>query len=203
MYNIKFMNTYNSVTSLREVETLNKPQDNYLQKVSCNTYLENNKILIHNYDNLKTECVLNNNLLFCYASINDYKILFNVLKLQDVSFIKNITTFNKTHLSALYKIDTSEILGGVIYYTRSDFPIEFKVINTCDCFNSYCKNNGIWRNKEARVNLISTFKESMATDLLADDPAEKISSINGNEFTYIYFYDLIIIIDHKKVITAI
>jgi len=199
MYNIKFMNTYNSVIYLRTIIKPDKTEDYYLEKTSCNTYLENNKVLINNYDNLKTEFVFNNNLLFCYASINKYKILFNVLKVDDKSVVRNTLVFNKIQLSELQKIDQAGILGMYIYYTNSASAIEFKVINTCDCFNSYCTNNGIWPNKDSRVNLLTTFKQSLTTTVIDKTPSEKTSKINGHEFTFVCFYNLMIIIDYNKV----
>jgi hypothetical protein len=200
MYDVKFMNTYNSVISLRSIIKLAKPEDYYLEKESSNTYLENNKVPIHNYDNFKTEFILNNNLVFCYASINNYKILFNVLQIDDIPFVRNPITFDKSQLSSLQTISKTEILGEYTYYNRSAFPMEFIIINTCDCFNNYCKNNNWGSNKGARVKLIATFKESLTTSVLDDDPSEKSSKVNGYEFTFIHFYNLIIIIDYNKII---
>jgi len=199
MYNIKFLNTYNSIISLRPIINPERNEDYYLQKLACDTYLENNKILIQNYGKLKTEFVINNDLIFLYASINNYKILFNLLKLEDVVFVKKVTTFDQDQLNILYNIESSEILGVFKYYTKSSFPVEFKIVNTFDCFNAYYKSNNLWPNKEAAAKLIKSFKESMTTKLLDDDPSEKVSTTEGNEFSFIYFYDLIIIIDYNKV----
>ena len=181
--------------NLRSIIKLDTTEDYYLEKASGNIYLKNNKNLIHNYHNFKTEFVLNNKNIFCYASINNYKVLFNILKADDISF-------EKDQLSALYKIDQTEALGRYIYYNKAAFPIEYKIINTCDCFNNYYKVNSLWPNKQAGVKLIATFNESIISTILDDDPSEKISTIDGHEFTFIYFYDLIILMSYNKISAA-
>jgi hypothetical protein len=201
-YDLTFLNTYNAAVSFSPDGKNIRENNTCLEVQSALTYLKEKKNLVHRFnDNFQTELILSDNLIYCYASINNTKILFNVLPVIDFNILKEKSKLSLEQLEFVHNIKEENILGTHKILLSSGFPIELKIINTCDSFLNFVKLNGGYPNRKMNKDLLSAFQQQLQLSENNFDVGNVCVLQNKetpHRFKYIHFYNLIIITEYFK-----
>ena len=202
-YDLTFLNTYNAAVNFSPDGKSIRENNTYLEAQSAFVYMKEKKNLIQRFnDNFLTEFIISGKYMYCYASINNTKILFNLLPITSFNILKEKTNLSLEQLEFVHNIKEENILGTHRILLSSGFPFELKIINTCDAFLSFVKLNGGYPNRKMNKDLLSAFQQQLQLSSEKDFAVGSVCRLQNKEtphrFKYIYFYNLIIITEYCK-----
>jgi hypothetical protein len=205
MYKIEltFLNTYNSVVSFSPNGKNIRENNLSLQAQASKVYLQNKKIIIQKYnDSFSTELVSNDVFTYCFASLKNHKILFNLFSSSSSPLLKEVSKISLEQLEFVHNIKAENILGKFKVLLKSGTPFEFRIINTCDAFLDYVKLNGGYPSRSVNKDLLSAFIQCLQCNITDEVCSGSICMLQSKEgphtFKYIQFYDLILILEYRK-----
>jgi hypothetical protein len=202
-FELNFLNTYNSVFSFSPDGRNIRENNLRLQEQAAKIYIDNRKITLQKYnDNFSTELVSDGVLNYCFASLKNRKILFNLIPQSSSPSLKEVSKLSLEQLEFAHNIKEDTILGKHKMLLKTGFPFEFRIINTCDAFLDFVKLNRLYPSKAANQILFSAFIKAFQNTNTEDFSKGCVCSLQSKEaphkFKYIQFYDLILIIEYKR-----
>ncbi|MCM0647647.1 hypothetical protein NBE98_04530 [Clostridium swellfunianum] len=195
-----FLNTFNSAVIFSPDGKNIRDNNTCLEAHAASAYLKEKKLLLQSFaNNFKTELVITEDYIYCFASIRNTKILFNLIPLASTNISTNS---GLKQLEIVYNINEENILGKYKALLPSGFPFEFRIINTCNSFLDFVKSNGGYPTRKMNIEFLAAFEQSLKAinnNIITPGSVCKLQSTeNPHIFKFINIYDLIIIIDYHK-----
>lgn len=203
---IRFSNTCNAIRNYYSNENNITKQNEKLNKIAFDAYINSNKITIFetNYG-FTEELVLYNDYVFCFICSNSYKLLFNCLPSRGLFIYNSFPNLNKYQIEKVHEACQEDVIGNIKITLYNGLSTSYRVICSYESFLEYCKENET-NSSETNFNklIFGSFLKNLTTSKINTynlNTSYGLISSNSDSphmFNYLYFDKLIIITNYRK-----